>query len=262
MPNYALSEWKPSVLMTAKIEKENDLMVETTEFPTGSTDGESTSGNPQGQADDYKARFAGQQKAYNQLKAQYDALVAKVEGKDAAIAEAIEAKRQLEATIKSLTTEAETVKATVLAEKAEIETKYNLLSAEQQKLAAKMEADKKKDEVRKVITSSKPTLAEWFDDGVLKPVDESGAYLEGDALQAYLDSFESKVLNVNAGAVANKVQGAKPPAVGVGDRSNSPEAMSHSDLHTWLTKNPTHADYDKYEKVYFRIVNEMSKPKS
>lgn len=220
---------------------------------TGTSDASASSAA--GGQSNWEERFKGMQKLFNQKQAEFEALQTRHEARESALGDIASQHESLKKTFQTTTSDYEQKLAVRLAE----------LTTFQQQLAAETDARLKAerqnnrnaelDTVRREIVSRHRDLLPWLESGFLKPLDETGEFLTGDALTTFLDGFQTQVGGTTRDAVAKAVTGGKPvvsaPATGASSVING---ATSQDLADWLAKNPNSPDWDQTNNAYMALI--------
>lgn len=196
---------------------------------------------------DYEARFKGLQRAYNALKQEKDALETRLSAKEQTATNAIKESEQLKVQLEQYTTNYEGQLSQLNAKLSTAEEQIQLKQSEIESFQTKLERQNQKDNMRKTLADLDPKLIGAFESGYLKPYNEDGNPLEGEALSEYVNGFKSWVDNKSTQDFENAMSGATPPNVGTS--SASPVGgMTVAQMENWLD-DPSNYGHSQYRAI-------------
>jgi len=212
------------------------------------------SGDGQSQPDvNWEKRFKGLQAKYNQ---DIEMLRQDIQGKEAFSTQTVQARKELEAQLSQLQVAAEQQRAELAAN---LETVNSTLSAKDEELATlrtALDTRDRRDKIRKTLAGDHQDLIGWFESGHLKPFNDDGSPLDGEALTENLNGFRQMLAQTAQTAFQSAMDGATPPQF-----STAPTALagmqSVEQMQAWLTANPDHPEFAQVEEAHLAAVEKQ-----
>lgn len=188
---------------------------------------------------DWEARFKGQQRAYNELKAQFDTLKAERDSLAKQLSEAQEKLKAIEEKAAKAKGEASELSASksALEEKiAKLEEQLGQLKAEREKTDAQLER-------MRLVINEYPDLAPYEAKGLLR------SDLADDKLKEYLDEFRSLVVAQAQQAATSFASGATPPPAG-----SDLSTLTETDIvNRMMELDSNSEDYRRLEQILINL---------
>lgn len=196
---------------------------------------------------DYEARFKGLQRTYNKLKQDYDALTTRMSAKEQTATKAFQEAEQLKQQLEQFTTNYEGQLSQLNAQLATAQEEIQSKESEIESFQMRLERQTTKDNLRKTLAELDPKLIGAFESGYLKPYNEDGTPLDGDALSEYVNGFKSWIDDKSTQDFDKAMSGATPPNVGTSTASPV-GGMNVNQMEEWLD-NPNNYGHAQYNNV-------------
>jgi myosin heavy subunit len=207
----------------------------------------------------WEDRYKGMQRTFNDLNKKYKTLEQQLQAKDTVATQSAQDVQELNTQLATLSTQYEGQLSQKNAELATLKDQFTTKETEVTNIQNQLERQTQRDSLRKSLTEADPELIGWFESGYLKPFDDDGNPLDGEALSDYLTGFKDQLQNKSKSDFDNTMQGAKPVSVGTSGATVM-TGMSLKQMENWLD-NPDHyghSDYDAMLEAYTTKVADQS----